>query len=108
MTQLKFIFAFFLIIVLMFLSVVSQPKVTFFGLNEIPLIVVVLISAFAGSIISFIFGFPEVVALKKKISKREKDIKEKDDKIKELELEIRHLEEKLKNSEKGEEEKRES
>ncbi|RLD18534.1 MAG: hypothetical protein DRI36_01150 [Caldiserica bacterium] len=101
MTQLKFIVAFFLIVVLVFLGVMSQPRVEFLGFKDIPLVVIVLFSAFVGSIISFIIGFPENLSLKKKISKLEKEIKEKETKITKLELEIRELEEKLK--EKGEE-----
>ena len=79
----------------MALSVVAQPRVTLLGFADIPVIFIVLLAVFLGTIFAYFLGLPDIWRLKKRLLQKENEMKEKAAKIQKLELKIRELEEKI-------------
>ena len=95
MSALKFSAALFLIIVLMALSVVTQPKVTLLGFADIPIVFIILLAIFLGTVFAYFLGLPDMWRLKKKLLQKENELKDKISRIQRLDLKIRELEEKI-------------
>lgn len=71
MAQLKLLVAFLLVLGLMSLGFVAQPRFAVPGLGEVPLVLLLFLSAFLGALVTFLAGLAEFFSLKRRLKKAE-------------------------------------